>query len=74
MSQYDIEIHYIKGEDNLTADALSRRTDSRSQENLCATLLTIGTDPSLHDRIREGYKTDPWCQRLDGLLGSLPGL
>jgi hypothetical protein len=39
-----------------------------------ATVLSVTADAALLDRIRSGYATDPWCQKLTNLLGSLPGL
>lgn len=70
MSQYDLTIHYIKGEDNAAADALSRR----SEGDMCAAVLTIQNEPGLRERIVKGYGEDPWCRRLHGLIDSLPGL
>jgi hypothetical protein len=75
MSQYDLSITYIKGEDNSVADALSRRTDTNADtDRVCAAILSISTDSSIKSRIKDGYASDPWCQRLPSLLGSLPDL
>lgn len=74
LSQYDFDIHYIKGEENGAADALSRRTDTISNPQLSAAILSLRADKDVHERIVAGYETDPWCKRLNSLLGSLPGL
>jgi hypothetical protein len=74
MSQYDLSIHYLKGEENEAADALSRRKDSDSLGNVCAAVMSIQSDPNLQARIKKGYQEDPWCRRLEDLMDSLPGL
>ena len=77
MSQYEMNITYIRGEDNCVADALSRLLpDTFPDENptiraphehwktpICAVLL-IATDISVLASIKEGYDSDPFCQRL----------
>lgn len=47
MLQYDITIHYIKGEDNVAADALSQQMDTDSTTDVCAAVLAIQADPML---------------------------
>jgi hypothetical protein len=74
MSQYDVSIDYIKGEENSAADALSRRSEDTPVAELTAAILSIQGDKTLQDRILSGYTTDPWCTKLPGLVGSLPGL
>lgn len=74
MSQYNLDIHYIKGELNEAADALSRRTDTAGFDQVCAAVLSIGADESIWKRIIGGYALDPWCKKLTGLVGSLPSL
>lgn len=74
MSQYDLDIHYIKGELNEAADALSRRTDTIGSKQICAAILSIVADSDVRARIVQGYALDPWCKQLSDRLGSLPGL
>jgi len=75
MSQYDLSIDYVKGDDNGGADALSRRTDGAlPTPDLCSAILSIQADATLRDRILAGYALDPWCRKLTALVGSLPGL
>jgi hypothetical protein len=74
MSQYDVSIEYIKGEENSAADALSRRAEEIPVEELSAAILSIQGDKTLRDRILSGYTADPWCMKLPELVGSLPGL
>ena len=72
-----MNITYIRGEDNCVADALSRLPpDTFPDENpmiqdphehwktpICA-VLSIATDISVLASIKEGYDSDPFCQRL----------
>ena len=77
MSQYEMAITYIRGEDNCVADALSRlppntfpdeHTTIQSPHEhwktpICA-VLSIATDISILASIKEGYDSDPFCQCL----------
>ena len=65
MSQYDCTIHYINGDDNCVADALSRLPDSVDNEShVVGGIFEIRSDPSFSKDIKEGYHTDPWCKTL----------
>ena len=65
MSQYDCTIHYINGDDNCVADALSRLPDSVDENpSVISSIFEIRTDPSLIQDIKEGYHIDPWCKAL----------
>ena len=77
MSQYEMNIHYIRGEDNTITDALSRLPPNsfpNERDNIqaphqhwkaavCA-VLSISTDISVLASIKAGYDSDPFCQRL----------
>ena len=76
MSQYEMAITYIRGEDNCVADALSRLPPNTFPDEhviqsphehwktpICA-VLSIATDISVLASIKEGYDSDPFCQRL----------
>lgn len=79
LSQYEMDIVYIRGEDNTVAIALSRlppatfpsESDSLDAApvspiwtaNSVNTVLLITTDSSVLDAIRDGYKTDEFCAR-----------
>jgi len=63
LSQYDYDLHYIKGEENTVADALSRLPDE-DPEPTAAPVVKIKTDWSVIKAIIEGYSEDPWCSRL----------
>ena len=82
LSQYDFTIEYIRGEDNIVADALSRmRAASDASKVICddtfssiaaiSTNLRISTDPSWLQAIRDGYQRDKWCLRLRENVGTL---
>jgi hypothetical protein len=62
MSQYDLDIHYIKGELNDAADALSCHTDTVSTEQICTVIFSIGADNNMHNCIVKEYTLDPWCK------------
>ena len=77
MSQYEMKIIYIRGEDNTVADALSRlppntfddeQADTRAPHEHWRTpisaVLSISMDPSILSSIKSGYDLDPFCQRL----------
>ena len=82
MSQYDMEIIYIPGEDNTVADALSCILDStfrgESLENdprpSVNAVLTITTDPSIQHMIQGGYTVDEFCKKIIAAPHSMPGL
>jgi hypothetical protein len=66
LSHYNHEIVYIKGEDNPVADALSCLPNSVDDTPPvpAAALLEVCTDPCLLEQILQGYKEDPFCDRL----------
>jgi RNase H-like domain found in reverse transcriptase len=75
MSQYDLTITYIRGEDNTVADALSRLPPNCFPEELSSTIvdrvnavLTITADQSILDRIKAGYLEDEFCKRVMTML------
>ena len=76
MSQYDATIHYLPGENNCAADALSRLPDS-PLTIIAATLpQRIATrfelEDTLIDEIREGYISDPFTQKLTRAAPGMP--
>jgi hypothetical protein len=89
MSQYDMDLLYIHGEDNCVADALlqlPRGTfpdESMSAEPLHATwsqfntvgaMLTITADVDLLENIRKGYLNNPFCQKIVASHPKTPGI
>jgi hypothetical protein len=66
LAHYNHQIVYIKGEDNPVADALSGLPNSIDDlpPTPAVALLEVQTDPLLLDTILQGYKTNPFCDRL----------
>ncbi|RDB23650.1 Transposon Tf2-9 polyprotein [Hypsizygus marmoreus] len=67
LSQYEYTIHYIAGELNTVADALSRLPDSAEPTPAPSTVnavFEIRSDPSFVDDIKAGYAIDSWCKAI----------
>jgi hypothetical protein len=90
ISQYDMDLLYIRGEDNCVADTLSRLPsgsfpDERGtteepfhttwgQFNTVGAMLTITTDAKLLEAIRKGYLTDSFCKKITASHSNTPGI
>ena len=81
LSQYDATIHYLPGEKNCVADALSRLPDT----GIPALAAIVGTtNPNIHSRfgmedamlenIRNGYDTDPFTKKLACSAPGMPNI
>ena len=74
LSQYDVSIHYIPGNKNNAADALSRLPDTGLPAIASLVGATLQTrihsrfhlEDTLLEEIRNGYKTDPFTAKLNG--------
>jgi len=71
LSQYEYSIHYINGEMNCIADALSRYPEMIARNNPppalpIASIFEVNSDPSFLDDICTGYVHDVWCSQLIG--------
>ena len=83
MSQFDYDIIYRQGKDNIVADTLSRRPDHKnnnnnqnssnhiSLNNLNASNIIIDDD-SLLKEIKNGYKKDRKCKKMEKYGYKLP--
>jgi hypothetical protein len=58
LAEYDFDIKYLKGGENMVADALSRMPDGEETFKTVAAVLTMSADPKISESIRSGYKTD----------------
>lgn len=72
MSQFNYQIIYRRGKENIVADALSRRPDHKNNNdnNEILTLnhlnnTTIDIDSALLNQIKNGYKKDNRCQKME---------
>ena len=61
MAEFDMEIEYQPGKNNVVADALSRRAD---QQVNAVTRSSAVPSNSLHERIRAAYRDDELCRVL----------
>ena len=74
MSQFDMDIAYIKGEDNCVTDALSRLPPDEIEmatdyHNIWAdfsinAVLALSTDTAVLADIRAGYQVNTFCTKL----------
>jgi hypothetical protein len=80
MSQYEINMVYIPGPDNSVADALSQllANPAPSQVPLhtawnlpIGAILSISTDKTILESIRDGYATDKYCIEIS--KSGMPG-
>ena len=74
MAQFDLTIHYVKGERNVVANALSRHSDEDPTQGVIAAVSTNTLDRSLVLDILTGYTEDPFCCKLLSSFDSIPGL
>ena len=72
MSQYDLTITYIRGEDNTVADTLPRHPPNCFANEMPApicvesinAILTITMDRDILERIKTGYLQDEFCKHV----------
>lgn len=88
MSQYDMEIVYVSGEDNTIADALSCVPDGTfpgesiematgnppTSWSSVNAVLSITTDPSVLQTIQDRYLSDDFCKKVITSPESVPGI
>lgn len=63
LAQYDYTINYIKGEDNIVADALSCFPESE-KEVVVRPIMTINTDEEVMWSIKEGYLINSYTKKI----------
>ena len=61
MAEFDMEVVYDLGKNNVVADALSRRSDHAQLEASVVTRSSCRADTTLMQMIRAGYTSDPKC-------------
>jgi hypothetical protein len=68
LAQFDLEIEYKKGKENVVADALSRRVDHEAKEEgslkVNATSVSCLTANELVSQIKKAYKLDEKCRAI----------
>ena len=82
MSQYDATIHYLPGEKNCTADALSRLPDPPLR--VVAAIMNATRTHKIQSRfeledallqdIKTGYETDTFTEKLTSVAGGMPNI
>lgn len=75
LSEYDFEIVYMKGGDNMVADVLLHMPDDGGERvKVVAAVLTVSADPKISADIRVRYKSDSFCQKVLSNLDSFPAV
>jgi hypothetical protein len=85
LSQYEMTVTYICGEDNTVTNALLRvppnaYPDEKDQpmhekwQGKVGAVLSLQTDSSIIQLIKEGYETDSFCQKLENGGSTIPGI
>lgn len=69
LAQYDFEIVYLKGKENMVVDALSR-VEHKDKDNIVAPVFTVKADTDLVEKIKEGYQKDDWCRKIQDNMQS----
>jgi RNase H-like domain found in reverse transcriptase/Integrase zinc binding domain len=68
LSQYDMTIKYIPGQDNTVADALSHLPSQSFPDkvpmDMVVAPLHLSVDKQLLTQIKEGYSTDEFCKHV----------
>lgn len=67
LSQFDFEIIYQQGKDNIVADALSRRRDHKNMKNEQVNSVAVSTSGNrneLVEEIKSAYSKDKLCKKL----------
>jgi RNase H-like domain found in reverse transcriptase len=72
LSQYDMTITYIQGEDNTVADVLSQlppncfpdELNNVVSANAIAAVLSVTSDDEILNMIKAGYQEDEFCKRI----------
>lgn len=78
VSQYDTTIHYLPGEQNCVADALSHLPDP-ALTVIATTLphkisMRFKLEDALIKEIHEGYALDPFMHRLTHAASGMPNI
>ena len=74
LSQYELNMVYVPGEDNTVADALSRVPPNgfpSEKLEVVGAVLKIATDPCLVDAIRNCYMMDKFCVKLTSVTSGM---
>jgi hypothetical protein len=72
LSQYDVCIHYLPGDQNTVADALSRLPDTETTTIASIFVQTRGhkirtgfeLEDAILDEVKQGYASDPFTEKL----------
>jgi hypothetical protein len=79
LSQYDISMVYIRGEDNTVADTLSRLPpdsfdDEKTASRTVSAVLKIHSDDVVLAEIKKGYGEDAFCRKIMEGKSTIPGV
>ncbi|SGY55447.1 BQ5605_C006g04026 [Microbotryum silenes-dioicae] len=71
LAEFDYDLRYLPGEDNIVADAMSRYSFTDPLPTLVAAVSHVKLSDAVKQQILDAYKTDPFCQQAMSNIGSV---
>ncbi|SGZ33170.1 BQ5605_C041g11939 [Microbotryum silenes-dioicae] len=71
LAEFDYNLRYLPGEDNIVADAMSRYSFTDPLPTLVAAVSHVKLSDAVKQQILDAYKTDPFCQQAMSNIGSV---
>ncbi|SGY48584.1 BQ5605_C001g00666 [Microbotryum silenes-dioicae] len=71
LAEFDYDLRYLPGEDNIVADAMSRYSFTDPLPTLVAAVSHVKLSDAVKQQILDAYETDPFCQQAMSNIGSV---
>ncbi|SGZ27798.1 BQ5605_C026g10191 [Microbotryum silenes-dioicae] len=71
LAEFDYDLRYLPGEDNIIADAMSRYSFTNPLPTLVAGVSHVKLSDAVKQQILDAYETDPFCQQAMSNIGSV---